>query len=74
MEIFIKIIGAIGLILITSGVLYKNRLIQNYLFTTGGICLTIYSIYLKDPIFIPLEIIFTIAGIYEIYILTKNKK
>lgn len=74
MEIFVKIMGAIGLLLITAGVLNKNRLKQNYFFTTGGICLIIYSIYLKDPIFIPLQIIFTTASLYEIYILNQKKK
>ena len=71
LEIIIKILGAIGLLLITSGVIYKKQ--QNWLFLFGGIALLSYSIYLKDPVFIPLQIIFIIASIYEIYKLKKSK-
>ena len=73
-EIIFKFLGAVGLISITYGVLTKDRLKQNYLFTFGGLTLLTYSSYLKDPIFIPLQIIFTIASIYEIIRLKKNGK
>lgn len=66
-----KILGALGLIFITMGVINKKALKRNYLFTIGGVLLFTYSLYLKDPVFIPLQIIFTAASIYEIYILKK---
>ncbi len=72
MVYLIKVIGATGLILITLGVLTKKRISQTYLFIFGGIFLLAYSIYLKDPIFIPLQIIFTLASLYEIYTLKKK--
>ena len=65
LEIITKILGAVGLLLITSGVIYKKQ--QNWLFLFGGLALLSYSIYLKDPIFIPLQIIFIFASMYEIY-------
>ncbi len=72
MEILFKILGAIGLLSITGGVLVKNRVIQNILFIIGGLLLLSYSIYIRDPIFIPLQIIFTVAAIYELYVLKKK--
>lgn len=67
-----KTIGAIGLVLITTGVLTKNDVKRNVLFIAGGIGLLIYSIYLGDPVFIPLQIIFTLASLYEIHKLKKS--
>lgn len=72
MVYLIKGIGAIGLILISLGVLTKQRLNQTYLFIFGGVCLLAYSIYLKDSIFIPLQTVFTLSGIYELYKLNKK--
>lgn len=66
-EILFRSIGAIGLLLITSGILLHGSKKQNVLFAMGGVCLLIYSMYLKDPVFIPLQIIFTAASLYEIY-------
>jgi len=67
-----KVIGAIGLLFITYGVITKKAILRNIVFIIGGLALLIYSSYLKDPVFIPLQIIFTIASIYELYILTKK--
>ncbi len=71
MVYLIKIVGAIGLILITGGNFVKNEIKQDWIFSLGGIFLLAYSIYLKDPIFIPLQIIFTLASLYEIYTLKR---
>ncbi|MCK5603308.1 hypothetical protein KAR91_15600, partial [Candidatus Pacearchaeota archaeon] len=72
MEIIFKILGAIGLLFITMGVLVKDRAKQNIFFIFGGLLLLSYSAWLQDPIFIPLQIIFTIAAIYELYCLKKK--
>ena len=61
-----KILGALGLLLITWGIFVKNDTKQAYFFAAGGLLLLIYSIYLKDLIFIPLQTIFTLASIYKI--------
>lgn len=64
MDLF-KIIGATGLILISIGILTKDRKKQDILYIIGGICLEAYSIYLKDAIFIVLQIIFTLSALYD---------
>lgn len=65
MNIF-KIIGGLGLLLISAGIVTKNRRAQDTLYILGGICLEVYSIYLRDVIFIILQIIFTLAAIYDL--------
>ena len=60
-----KIIGALGIILISIGITTKKRKIQDIYFILGGICLEAYSIYIGDLIFIILQIIFTLAAIYD---------
>jgi hypothetical protein len=69
-----KIIGAVGLILISIGIINKKREIQDIYYILGGICLEIYSIHIGDIIFIILQIIFTIAGIYDFYKTIKPKQ
>ena len=61
-----KIIGALGIILISLGILNKKRKKQDIFYILGGLCLEIYSISLKDVIFIVLQIIFTGAAIYDL--------
>ena len=60
-----KIIGAAGLMLISVGVLIKNRKYQNILYIIGGLLLEIYSISIHDIIFIILQIVFIISAIYD---------
>jgi lipid-A-disaccharide synthase-like uncharacterized protein len=72
-----KIVGIIGLVLLIGGNILtlkeKTRKKYSYpLFLFGGIGLLIYSIYIKDTIFIVLQGIFIIVTLYEI-IITKNK-
>jgi hypothetical protein len=72
MNIF-KIIGAIGLLLIAFGIITKDHKRQDILYIIGGLGLEIYSIYLQDTIFIILQIIFTIASIYDLVRISKEK-
>ena len=62
-----KVIGIIGLIGIISGLLVKSRIRRNILYIVGGLALMLYSIYLKDVIFTILQIIFTIAALYDLW-------
>lgn len=71
-ELLPKLFGAIGLVVITYGIFAKKELDQDYCFVIGGIGLLVYSISLRDPIFVPLQIIFTGASLYEIYKLKKK--
>jgi hypothetical protein len=69
-----KIIGAIGILLISIGIVTKKRKIQDIYYILGGICLETYSIYIGDLIFIILQIIFTLAAIYDFVKLQFFKK
>ena len=66
-EIIYKILGIIGLLLITTGILLHKRKLQDILFIIGGISLGIYSYSIKDTIFLTLQIIFIIAAVYDYF-------
>jgi hypothetical protein len=66
-----KIIGALGLILISIGIVTTNRKKQNIFYVCGGACLEIYSIHLRDYIFIILQIVFILAAVYDLYKIKK---
>ena len=68
-----KIIGVFGLILIILGILIKpkNRKIRDILYILGGISLAGYSIYIKDIVFIILQVVFIIVAIYDLIRLRK---
>ena len=65
MEIY-KIIGAVGLVLISAGLTLKNRKAQNIFYILGGIGLEIYSIYIGDIIFIILQFLFIATATYDL--------
>ena len=69
-----RIIGALGIILISIGIINKKRKSQDIYYILGGLCLEIYSIYIGDLIFIILQIIFTLAAIYDFVKLQPSKK
>ena len=64
---FFDIIGIIGLILIVTAVVLKKRKTQAIFFVFGGIFLAIYSILIKNYIFIVLQIVFVAASLYELW-------
>lgn len=68
-----QVIGVAGMLLKIWGILKPadDDLQRNYLFALGGTFLLIYSIYLKDPIFIPLQLVFITSSVYEVFILKK---
>ena len=69
-ELYFQIAGAVGLLLITGGVLQPTEKRQNILFVFGGFFLLAYSVFLRDPIFVPLQVIFIGASMVA---LKKNK-
>lgn len=71
---FFQILGAMGLLLITIGILIKKRKTQDLFYFIGGICLESYSIYTGDLIFIILQGIFTLATLYDFIKLKFSKK
>ena len=60
-----RLVGALGIILISAGVIIKRRKDQNFLYILGGFCLGIYSIYINDLIFLILQIIFISSATYD---------
>ncbi len=60
-----ELIGALGIVLISIGIVIKKRKIQDIYFIFGGICLETYSIYIGNLIFIILQIIFILAAVYD---------
>ncbi len=61
-----KLFGILGLILIIVGVLLKKRKQEDIFYIAGGLSLEVYSISIKDPIFIVLQAVFILAAIYDL--------
>lgn len=73
-DLILKIVGILGLIFVIAGVLLKRKKKEDLAFIVGGTFLTIYSIYIKDVIFIVLQFVFTVVAIYDYFRKRKNKK
>ena len=73
MNIF-KIIGVIGLLLISTGIVINKRNKQDIFYIVGGIGIDIYSIYTGDVIFIILETIFTLASVYDLVKISRQSQ
>ncbi len=71
---FAKTLGIAGLLLITYGIYAGNEKKQDYIFALGGVFLLAYSSYLRDPIFIVLQIVFTTSSLFEIYKINKRER
>ena len=59
--------GVIGLILIIFGVLIKKRRYQDEFYMSGGAFLLVYSSFMRDPVFITLQIIFILVAGYDFF-------
>ncbi len=74
-----NIVSIAGLVSIIIGVLlsaskkYSIRKYSYILLMLGGICLEIYSIYIKDIVFIILQAFFIISSIYGLVKTIKSK-
>ncbi len=69
-----KLIGILGLLLISSGVIITARKKEDILFILGGLCLAIYSVYIQDLIFIVLQVIFIASAVYNLIKTIKKEK
>ena len=67
-----KIIGIIGLVLISLGMIVRKRTLRDALSFFGGVGLLIYSIYLKDMIFIILQSVYILVVSFD-FIKEKKK-
>jgi lipid-A-disaccharide synthase-like uncharacterized protein len=67
-DLIAKLIGAVGLVCVSIGVFYdENVRVQDGMFIVGGVGLLAYSIYLRDPIFTPLQIVFIFASLWNMW-------
>jgi hypothetical protein len=60
-----KIVGILGIILISIGVMKKNRKTQDAYYIIGGLCLELYSFYIRDIIFVIIQVIFVLSASYD---------
>lgn len=60
------IFGIIGLLIISFSIWLKNERLQDVLFVAGGISLLVYSIHIKDVIFIILQVVFIASALVEL--------
>lgn len=67
-----KILGILGLLLIAFGVFTQRKKSEDLFYIFGGLFLLLYSIYIRDIIFIVLQIIFILAAFYHYF--SKIKK
>lgn len=73
MDIY-KFVGALGLIIISTGVFWQKKYIADLLYIVGGVALLVYSYYIDDWIFIVMQCIFIISAISHLFRLIKNRK
>jgi lipid-A-disaccharide synthase-like uncharacterized protein len=69
-----RTIAALGVILLSIGIISKKRVKQNLFYIFGGLFLEIYSIFIGDYIFMLLQLIFVFAAVYDLYKLKFLKK
>lgn len=67
MSYLAQISGVIGLLIITRAVFIKREGRRDWAFALGGLFLLAYSVYLKDYIFIILQLVFIVSNIYQEY-------
>jgi len=63
----VRLIGILGLIAVTAGVLARQTMRRNAAFVVGGITLLFYSLAIGDGIFALLQLIFTVSAGYELW-------
>lgn len=67
MKLLFMIIGVVGVLLITVGIIIRGRREQDYFYTLGGMCLLGYSIYIREWIFVVLQTVFTATALYDFH-------
>ncbi|MDE1970072.1 MAG: hypothetical protein KGI50_00625 [Patescibacteria group bacterium] len=67
------IFGILGLLIISVAIWLKNEKRQDVLFMIGGVFLLVYSINIRDSIFIILQIVFIASATIELLQLRGKK-
>jgi len=73
MDYIFKAIGILGVILISVGIMKRDEIKEDFYFILGSLCLEFYSFYLRDLIFMILQIIVLSSALYEFIKLKKQK-
>ena len=73
MDIY-KFVGILGLVIISIGVFWQKKYIEDLLYIVGGIALFVYSYHIREWIFVVLQVIFVISALSHLFRLLKNKK
>ena len=71
---YFQILGVIGFLFVTAGVVAHTRRRKDVLFIAGGLLLTSYSSYRGDAIFIALQMVFTLAAFYDFIMLKMPRR
>jgi len=72
-QIICKLVGVLGLIGIIIGILIRNEKKQDAFFIVGGLLLLVYSAYIKDIVFIVLQLVFVAVAAGELVKLSTRR-
>ncbi len=73
MDYIFKAIGVLGVILISVGIMKREEIKEDFYFILGSLCLEAYSLYIRDVLFVILELIVLFSALYEFIKLKKRK-
>lgn len=73
MDIY-KFVGILGLVIISSGVYWQKKYIEDLLYVVGGVSLFLYSYYIEDLIFITFSVLFVMSAFAHLFRIIKPKK
>ncbi len=66
MDIY-KFVGILGLIIISIGVFWQKKYLEDTLYIIGGVALLIYSYHIRELIFTVLQVIFIISAASHLF-------
>ena len=73
MDIY-QFVGILGLIIISVGVFWQKKFLEDILYIIGGVALFVYSYNLGNWIFTILQVIFVISAFLHLLRIMKPKK
>lgn len=72
-DIIIHVVAMLGVLLITYAVFLEAEKRQDFVFLIGGMCLMVYALSLKSPIFVLAMLGLITASTYEIIQIMRGK-
>ncbi|MBU1202475.1 hypothetical protein KKH39_00290 [Patescibacteria group bacterium] len=73
MDIY-KFVGILGLVIISTGVFWQKKYLEDTLYIIGGVALLVYSYSIREWIFVVLQIVFILSAFSHLFKLVKSKK